>query len=94
MILLEPPLSLKGHAAQRQIVTLAATTRKEDLLGRAVQYVSQLLSRLIQCAVGVASECIDARSISVMLRPIREHGFHHPWINGGGGGMIEVDYVL
>ena len=83
--------SLKGHAAQRQIVALGAATGKDHLSGAAVQDAGHGLARLVHGVVGLAPQGVDAGSVAILLGPVGQHGLHHPWIDGGCGSVVQVN---
>ena len=80
-----------GGAAHRQGVALAAAAGEDDLLRLAAQELGHRTAGGVQALAGLSRLGVEARGVAPVLAQVRQHGFQHARVQGGGGGVVEVD---
>src|SRR3990172_4429101 len=89
-----PPLLVRQRRPEKgQIIRLGPGGDEDDLIlvGRA-QQPGQPLSGLLQSRLRLSPRGMSGARIAEDRLKVRLHGLPHPWINGGRGVVIELDF--
>ena len=83
-----------GHPTQGPVVRLGAAGGKINLLRLGVQTAGHRGPGLLQVALGLLAEGVQAGGVAVALGEVGQHGLQSLGGDGGGPGVVGVDHLM